>query len=1033
MNGRHLSVIAVLVIAAFAASLSGATKTPDMKSFTGGLIVHIGCGDGKLTAVLGAGERRLVHGLDEAPANVARARRTVLDAGLYGKVTIDLLAGGKLPYIDNLVNFIVADDLGDVPAKEVMRVLSPYGTAWIGGKKIVKPWPGDMDEWNHWLHGPDNNAVSADTRIGISRRLQWIMPPAWGRHHNLLPSFCAMVSARGRVFSIMDEAPIAVKGTTARWTLVARDAFNGMVLWKKPVPNWGWKKWSAIQVGGTMRFKGPDQLFRRLAAVGDKVFYTPGFNEPVVAVDGATGKLIREYKGTENTSEILVFDKLLLLARNVYGDKPGKDILAVNLETGEILWSAKGYRGVTSRGDELKRFTDAYLTVGSKNAFFLDEEQIIALDLKTGKEAWKAARPEMQKGVLGHYDFEFKNLCSLVYQDGIVFLGQIEPKKTNLNGWQRKSMQLRAHDASSGKLLWSHTGSTLAHFTPPDLFVNKGLVWTMGDKTVSLVGLDVKTGQVRKDYPVKDMLVGHHHRCYRNKATTNFYLAGEEGIEYINFNSGQLDVHHWIRGACAYGLMPANGLIYMPSHACGCHTNQLINGFFAMYSGKTDIPTAAKDGLLNQKLQKGPAFGMKAADARGGGDWPVFKHDGKRSNRTAAEIPADLSVKWKKTIGGKLTAPIIADGKVFLQAKDRCILYCLDAASGEIKWRFITDGPVDSPPSFDRGRLFFGTGAGTVCALSAGDGKLIWRFRVAPADIRLMAFGRLESPWPVNGSVLVIDNKVYCVAGRSMHLDSGLHLAVLDAGSGKLLQGSHLQANTKTKGELGGSMLPDILVSDGKTVQMRGMAFSADDISQRRMAKTLVGLKPNAGGLLDESWMNNTFWKYGTAVGQMLVFDDHTACGIKAFNKLISKAYGHDIFTPGKAGYTLFAADLNKPKSKPPVADKGKKGRKSKKGKGGGKGRSRNLWELKISVRATAMILAEESLVIAGAPDVEDRKDPWGAFENRKGGLLQVYSKKDGKKISEIKLDSEPVYDGMAAAGGRVFITLKDGSIVCLQ
>ena len=1017
VNRRHLSVIASALVVTLAGVLSAA-EVPDVKSFKGGLIVHIGCSDGKLTAAMGANDKCIVHGLDRDVANVAKARRTVQEAGLYGRVTIDLLRGDKLPYIDNLVNRIVSDDLGKIPMSEVMRVLSPYGTAWIGGKKTVKPWPADIDEWNHWLHGPDNNAVSTDTRVGISRKLQWTMPPAWGRHHNLLPSLCAMVSAKGRIYCIIDEAPIAVKGSAARWSLVARDAFNGLVLWRKPIPNWGWRKWSAIQVGGTMRFKGPDQLFRRIAAVGDRVYYTPGFNEAIVAVDGASGKVIREYKGTENASEILVSGKLLLLAKNVYGDKPGKSILAVNAETGEILWRAKGYRGVTSRGDELKKFTDAYLTLGKNNAFFLNEEEIVALDIKTGKEVWRSPRPVMPKGLLGHNAFKFKNFCSLVYNDGIVFLGQIHPKKTNLNGWQRKSMALRAHDASSGKLLWRHTGGTLAHFTPPDLFVNKGLVWTMGTKTVSLVGLDVKTGAVKKDYPVKDMLVGHHHRCYRNKASANFYLAGEEGIEYINFNTGELDVHHWIRGACSYGLMPANGLIYMPTHACGCHTNQLINGFFAMASGKTDIPTAP-----GQRLQKGPAFGTKAGKTQGASDWPVFKHDNMRSNHINTDIPDDAAVQWKKSIGGKLTPPVIADGKVFLQAKDKCILYCLDAASGDVKWKFITDGPVDSPPTFDKGRLFFGTRAGTVCSLRAGDGELIWRFRAAPADRRLMAFDRLESPWPVNGSVLVIDNRIYCVAGRSMHLDSGLYFSVLDADSGKLLQESNLKPDITVKGELKNAMLPDILVSDGKTIQMRSTTFSVDDISKPARARGTVALKANAGGLLDASWLNNTFWKYGAATGQMLVFDDKTACGIRAFGKLISKSYGHDIFTPGKGGYTLFAVDLNKPKPRTAVKGKGGKRRGS---------RSKSRWELKIPIRAAAMVLAGESLIIAGAPDVADRADPWAAFEDRKGGLLQIRSTKDGGKTAQLKLDSAPVHDGMAVADGRIFITLKNGSIVCL-
>ena len=43
----------------------------------GGLIVHIGCGDGKLTAALGAGDSYLVHGLDINPKNVEMARKYI--------------------------------------------------------------------------------------------------------------------------------------------------------------------------------------------------------------------------------------------------------------------------------------------------------------------------------------------------------------------------------------------------------------------------------------------------------------------------------------------------------------------------------------------------------------------------------------------------------------------------------------------------------------------------------------------------------------------------------------------------------------------------------------------------------------------------------------------------------------------------------------------------------------------------------------------------------------------------------------------
>ena len=80
----------------------------------GGLIVHLGCGDGKLTGELLANDSFLVHGLDADAANVAEARQHLHELGLYGKVSIDQFDGQRLPYIDNLVNLLVADELGDV-------------------------------------------------------------------------------------------------------------------------------------------------------------------------------------------------------------------------------------------------------------------------------------------------------------------------------------------------------------------------------------------------------------------------------------------------------------------------------------------------------------------------------------------------------------------------------------------------------------------------------------------------------------------------------------------------------------------------------------------------------------------------------------------------------------------------------------------------------------------------------------------------------------------------------------------------------
>jgi hypothetical protein len=63
---------------------------------------------------------------------------------------------------------------------------------------------------------------------------------------------------------------------------------------------------------------------------------------------------------------------------------------------------------------------------------------------------------------------------------------------------------------------------------------------------------------------------------------------------------------------------------------------------------------------------------------------------------------------------------------------------------------------------------------------------------------------------------------------------------------------------------------------------------------------------------------------------------------------------------------------------------------------------------------------------------VFDPQDPYAAFEARKGGQVIALSAKDGRKLSEAPLEYPPVFDGMIAAAGRLFASLRDGSVACL-
>ena len=263
-------------------------KILDQTRLTGGFVVHIGCGDGKLTAALRASDRYQVHGLDNNADNVTKARQYILSTGHYGDVSIDQLNGDRLPYIDNLVNLVVSEDLGTVGMDEVLRVLAPNGTAYIkkgdAWTKTIKPRPDNIDEWTHYLHDASGNAVAHDDVVGPPRHLQWIGTPRWSRHHDRMASMSALVSAGGRIFYIMDEGSRVSIELPSKWTLIARDAFNGVVLWKQPIPTWHSHLWPLKS--------GPTQMARRLVTTNDTVYVTLGLRAAVTAIDAATGKNI---------------------------------------------------------------------------------------------------------------------------------------------------------------------------------------------------------------------------------------------------------------------------------------------------------------------------------------------------------------------------------------------------------------------------------------------------------------------------------------------------------------------------------------------------------------------------------------------------------------------------------------------------------------------------------------------------------------------------------------------------------------------
>jgi hypothetical protein len=85
-----------------------------------------------------------------------------------------------------------------------------------------------------------------------------------------------------------------------------------------------------------------------------------------------------------------------------------------------------------------------------------------------------------------------------------------------------------------------------------------------------------------------------------------------------------------------------------------------------------------------------------------------------------------------------------------------------------------------------------------------------------------------------------------------------------------------------------------------------------------------------------------------------------------------------------------------------------------------------------LPIRARAMVATRGRVYVAGPPDVLKKGDELAAFEGRAGGRLRVVDAADGRTTQELKLDSPPVFDGMIAAYGRIYVATEDGKLLCL-
>ena len=994
-----------------------------------GLCIQVGCDDTGLAVSLARTGRFLVQVLDGDGEAVDRVRQSLQSQPWYGLVSVARLnSANRLPYAENLVNLAVVRPAVSIRVAwdEVARVLCPggvvltrrdgldeaawraagleelrgdaVGRGWWAGRK---PWPAGMDQWTYSCGAADGNTVSHDTLVGPPRRVRWIAGPA--------EEISSMVSAEGRNFY------------GGVWT---RDAFNGLPLWQQSL------RPSPAQ--GGFGFSYTPGSVRPIAA-GSVLIVTS--NDMVCALDGATGARLRTYPEAGRPTALLhVQGKLLAV------DSGG--LRALEVQSGRLVW-----KYATAAEPRLTVATDRSVVFLEGNPRRGEKPQTVCLELASGKVAWKQTEypwTPLVRRIVAHDDLVVFEVSTLA-----------DKKEGNA---------IHVASLADGKLLWSR------QYVPGMNHMKQARAMFIGDalwilEYLQCVGLDPHTGEVKRKFPA-----GLCH-WFPPVATSRFMFSGEMSL--TDLATGEVDAQRITKAACSrdFGWIPANGLIYTSPKHCVCWP--MLRGYTALAPESSQPavdeavehrrfvlekgcdppawPPGLRGGVAGRAVGERPAGDRlaavtplaPAATPAGGSDaetdWPCYRHDAWRSGATSADAPAALKPRWTVSLGkmpegtiaqdwrenpfvhGPITAPVAAGGLAYVARPDAHQVVAIDLKTGQVRWRITVEGRVDTPPTIHRGLCLFGTRCGWVYCLRAEDGRMVWRLRAAPTEEQIVAYGQIESPWPVPGSVLVVGDVAYFAAGRQPLADGGILLFAAEPATGRLRWVKRLDSLSMTN-FYGSAGLDfdnfDLLQREGESVAMSRWRF--DRRTGEMVAKAAGPFARLGTGAGPGVVVQRGLWSYAPRhqprfdaselwPRPLAVFRANMLIGCLPNQRtLFRRDFNAEALRQFDMTWiTGWAAAENFSKKKGdvwPVDRLAKNARWS----------SPLLEDAAAGQRIAALALAGRQLLVAGS----------------RGGL-QVLSLDDGSLVGRADL-AAPLWDGIAIAPSGVLVSTAEGDLVCL-
>ena len=921
-----------------------------------GFCLVLGSGPGVLEK-LADNSRLLIHCLEPDPRQVDQLRQWLDRSSPAATVLLEHWRERDLPHADNLANYIVQSGRPFIDESEIRRALLPGGSAIRLDRgtahPFTKPFPDDTDEWTHQWHSAGGALVTDDRQIDVPQGVQWLSGPLFAMSGRK-SSTQSLVSAGGINFYVTQNVLDNVGDTDMTQFLVARDAYNGLLRWQRP--------WTGPFV------TGDGETNPRMVATADTL-YTAG-DDKLVAIRAKTGRTVAETRLDESADKLLVQDGIVL-SQNRYG------VTAYSSDLGQRIWGydARNPSGLVADDESV------YFLIRGRSADGQFRHDLVRLALATGEEVWRVSTQPHVSSASVQVSFA---------RDGLIAL--------NPHG------HLHLFSADDGQHLWSRATDAVPGKGYVDEryvghFYRRGLVWLLEqnskrdfDGQNRWVGLDPRTGESRRELTTKGpwprTATPAKMGCQLLVASDRFIIIPRQST-YVDFETGEKTSFKFVRGGCGLGFVPANGLLYSHPHACGCFS-EAIRGFIGMHSqGQDEL-----SGVAGDRLRRSPgvaAAGQPAsphepaiyrANPRRGGavDGPgggVIESKWSRPLAAPSESISDRG--WRLRTGNRLTAPTISGDAGFIADVDRGRLTSLSLSDGESEWTFTANGRINSPPTIYRGICLFGSHDGYVYGLNASSGELMWKFRAAPIDRRIVAFGNLESAWPVAGSVLIHDDMAYVAAGRAPDADGGIEVHALEPHTGVAAWSTRVDGQS-----LRG--LCDYLVAGDEKIFLNNWGFDPDTGAGGPVPGDSPHLQGGKVGLLEASWTKHDLanrkemqtWTAAGISGQLLAFSDQVQVAYQAGSRLIT------IRGPGMTVRH----------------------------------------QLQAPEQVTAMLLTDTHLLIGGGKDRADREA---------GGFLRSLDLADGKVVSNIDLSAEVVFDGIAWGQGHLLVPTQDGRLHCFR